>query len=420
MDQEIAEKIGLLRHKIISPVLMDIGKCQMDYFRRLEEQEFFVPGRGPKRFKATTMKTWLNKYRKNGFSSIVPKAREDKGTYRKLSKEDQKKITELRKENHALPLTLFYDLCIEEKILSSRSVCYATFARFLKVQGMATRRTAKARKRYEMDRFGELWVGDFCHGPLVWEGSRKRKAILLAIIDDHSRYIVGWKFSFAENTQILEEVFRESILAFGLCERLYVDNGSAFSSNYLQRTCANLKIGLVHSKPYDSPSRGKVERFFRTMRARFLTRFEKRTDLTLNELNSEFGRWLRDDYHFKKHSSLELRPFDRYQKSIEAYPPKRVSAEEIREYFLVSTQRNVRSDSTIAYGGIFYEVPSQYIGQRVELRHAQGENAKVYLYEDNRRVCEVREVDSRANAKSYKPSHRENVIALHKGQRGEE
>jgi putative transposase len=415
MDPEIAEKIGLLRHKIISPVLMDTGQSQMSYFKKLEEQEFYVPGKGMKRFKAATMKSWLTRYRKNGFKSIVPKKRGDKGRYRKISLEDQQRIMELREEYDNLPVTLFYERCLEEKVMTTRSVCYSTFVRFLKHKGLSKRRDAKARRRYEMDRFSELWVGDFCHTLWILEGKRKRRAILFAIIDDHSRYIVGWKFSLAENTLILEEVFKEAILAYGLPERLYVDNGSTFSSEYLSRSCANLGIGLVHSKPYDSPSRGKIERFFRTVRMRFLSQFEKREDLTLEKLNRTFSSWLRDDYHFRRHSSIETRPFDRYQKSIENYPPKRVSHEEAGEHFMVRVDRNVRNDATVSYEGVYYEVPPQYIGMRVELRHEQGEGARVYLYENDKRICEVRAVDSRANARAYRPTPRDNVISLHQG-----
>ena len=73
-------------------------------------------------------------------------------------------------------------------------------------------------------------------------------------------------------------------------------------------------ISLIHSKPYDSPSRGKVERFFRTVRERFLSALQER--MTLEELNEAFTLWLKDDYHHKLHSGIEERPIDRYNASI--------------------------------------------------------------------------------------------------------
>ncbi len=79
MDKEIAERIALLRHQIISPVLLDSGQAQMTYFRQIASREFEVPGRGMKRFTATTMKSWLYKYRRHGFVALIPKTRSDLG-----------------------------------------------------------------------------------------------------------------------------------------------------------------------------------------------------------------------------------------------------------------------------------------------------------------------------------------------------
>ena len=56
--------------------------------------------------------------------------------------------------------------------------------------------------------------------------SRRKKAILLAIIDDHTRMIVGAQFGFFENTKLIEWVFKDAILAHGLPDRLYCDNGA--------------------------------------------------------------------------------------------------------------------------------------------------------------------------------------------------
>ena len=67
------------------------------------------------------------------------------------------------------------------------------------------------------------------------------------------------------------------------------DNGASFSSHYLSRVCAHLGVGLIHSKPYDSPSRGKIERFFRTVRENFLTDHEQNTALDLKALNQNGG-----------------------------------------------------------------------------------------------------------------------------------
>lgn len=313
---------------------------------------------------------------------------------------------------------LFFCLSISGK-LGEPPMCLETLRRFLKSQNLQRERAPKARKRFEMSRFGELWTGDFMHGPQVLESAtstKKRKAILLAIIDDHSRMIVGSSFGFFKNTKLLEHVFKEAILGHGVPDRFYCDNGPSFSSEYLRKVCAHLGIGLVHSKPYDSPSRGKIERFFRTVRECFLASWDEKAfaGITLGTLNELFGQWLRDGYHHRHHSGIDARPADRYQSSITQFPTRRVSEEMLDEFFMAKLNRNVKNDSTVSFQGVVYEVPSSLIGRRVELRYVQERPEEVYLYENGIRLQRCQPVDSKANGRIYRPSARDSEVALHR------
>lgn len=408
MDKEIAQAIGLLRHKIISPVLMDSGRSQMKYFRSLENQVFDVPGRGKRTFKATTMKSWLNNYKKNGFSAITPSARSDNGGFRKISPQMQAQLLERRKEHPDLSVVRFHRMCKEEGILGEKPLCLATVRRFLKLNDMAKPKSVDARKRFEMGTFGELWTGDYMHGPQVNAGQSKRKAILFAVIDDHSRLIVGSQFGVHENTMAIENVLKNSILAYGLPDRIYLDNGPSFSSNYLAKVCANLGIGLVHSKPYDSPSRGKIERFFRTVRDGFVNQLPKE-NITLEELNEKFKLWLRDDYHRQYHQGIRARPLDRYNLSIMNYPRKQIDPDVLNEHFMLATQRKVKKDATISYKGKVFEVPARYSGKTIEIRHVQDDDSEIFIYENDKRVEQITEVDVMANGQNFRPSSVEQV-----------
>jgi putative transposase len=226
-------------------------------------------------------------------------------------------------------------------------------------------------------------------------------------------------FGFVETTQLIEQVFKDAILGFGLPDRLYCDNGSAFSSHYLARVCAHLNIGLVHSKPYDSPSRGKIERFFRTVREGFLAGIGENEQLDLKGLNDAFQRWLRENYHHKVHHGIQGRPIDRYQISVRNYPWKRVSEENLDEFFLVSQERIVNKDCTVSLSGMQYEVPPQYVGRRVELKFPQDRPAEVCLYESGIRIQRVHPVDAVLNGKTYQPTLRISDVALHRVLGGE-
>jgi putative transposase len=411
MDPKIREAIGLLRHQIISPVLVENGRAQMSYFRSLEDRAFDVPGSGMKHFKAATMKSWLYRYKKGGFPAIMPAPRKDQGAFKKVDAGCREKIRELRQEWLELSVVQFYDRCVKAEVLGHPPLGIGTLRRFLKQEGLFPKGApVKARKRYEMSRFGELWVGDFMHGPEVKpdESSlRNKKAILMAIIDDHSRVITGAEFGFQENTLLLEKVFKDAILQYGIASKLYVDNGASFSSEYLAKVCASLGIALVHSKPYDSPSRGKIERFFRTAREMFLTQFHAITSLTLVELNEKFRSWLRTDYHHRHHGGIDARPIDRYQASSSLYPLKRTDEESLDEFFMMSAERTVNRDSTVSHKGTIYEVPPSYIGRRVTLKFVQEKPGQVYLYDNAIRVGRILPVDCVANGRTYTPSPRD-------------
>jgi transposase InsO family protein len=329
----------------------------------------------------------------------------------------REKIKSLRMEHIDRSCVKFYDLCLREGILGSPPICSETLRRYLKSESLYQRRNAKPRKRFEMSYFGELWTCDFMHGPQILEqpgGKRRKKAILMAIIDDHSRMIVGAQFGFFENTRLIEQVFKDAILGFGLPDRLYCDNGAAFSSQYLSRVCAHLNIGLVHSKPYDSPSRGKIERFFRTVREGFLVDIHENQAWDIKSLNDAFQKWLRDNYHHELHHGINARPVDRYQISIRDYPRKRIDEESLDEFFLVTIERVVNKDCTVSMHGIYYEVPPQFIGRRVELKFSQDHPSEVFLYDNGIRICRVQPVDAVLNGKSYyRPTPRISDVALH-------
>ena len=99
--------------------------------------------------------------------------------------------------------------------------------------------------RFEAQQPNELWTTDHLHGPAV----AGRKAFLAAVIDDHSRALVGYRWALAEDTLRLEAALRAGFAARGLPGCLYVDNGSPFVSRQLERCLAVLGIRLTHSRP---------------------------------------------------------------------------------------------------------------------------------------------------------------------------
>jgi putative transposase len=415
MDKEIREKIALKRYQVISPVLAEPARAQNEYFRKQAETEHDFPRYGLRKISVSTMKAWLRKYRKGGFDTLKPKNRSDGGRPRRFD-EGLLKAIEIKCQAHpSFSVQKLYEELRDQDLLGHPSVHYNTLLRVVKEQGwLPLKGRIDVRKAYEVDNVNDLWISDFMHGPQVRTANRSAKAILCAIIDDHSRMVVGHAFSASETISALTVVLKEAFLAYGIPKRLYVDNGSSFSSDLLTRSCAQAGISLIHSKPYDSPSRGKVERLFRTVRERFLSGLQE--GVTLEEINEAFAFWLKEDYHHKLHSGIGERPVDRYNSSVGRVLIRRLSRTELDEIFLIRHERVVNHDATISFKGSLYEVPTAYIRQRIEIRHPVDDPEELYLYDNGVRVGRIKLLDKKENARTFRPQQVSAHLSFHKGE----
>ena len=84
MEEDVREKIALKRYQIISPVLAEPARAQNDYFRKQAGQELTFPRYGVRKIRVSTLKTWLRKYRRQGFEALKPRKRSDGGRPRRL------------------------------------------------------------------------------------------------------------------------------------------------------------------------------------------------------------------------------------------------------------------------------------------------------------------------------------------------
>ena len=300
----ISEATRPLAHEVVSQTLA-----------RIAARQHALPDGSLQRFSVSTLRAWLYAYKRGGLDALLPRTRSDKGSFRKLDDDTAETIARHRVQHRELSVKLFHQILHEDGVLPQGfRICEATLRRFLKVRGLdkAIRGPERARAKYEMPHPNDLWVADFMHGPRVQTDSGKRKAILCAIIDDHSRVATGARFAFGEDTSDLLHTFRDAIAGFGVPKRFYCDNGPAFTSRHLSEACGRIGCALLHSEPFDSPSRGKVERFFRTVRLRFLPRLKDPDLSSLEVLQERFEHWLRDDYHLRRHGGIGMKPLDRY------------------------------------------------------------------------------------------------------------
>ena len=272
------------------------GEVVAQTLARTAARQHPLPDGSLRRFSVSTLRAWLRTYQREGLDGLLPRTRSDKGAFRVIDDDVAEIVARHRVQHRALSVTLFHQIVHEDGVLpDGKTICEATLRRFLKNRGLdkPVRGPGKARAKYEMPHPNELWVGDFMHGPKVGTEKGKRKAILTAIVDDHSRVIVGARFAFTEDTSDILHTLRDAIATYGVPKRFYCDNGPAFSSHHLSEACARIGCALLHSEPFDSPSRGKIERFFRTVRARCLPRVTDPDLRSIETLQERFEIWLR-------------------------------------------------------------------------------------------------------------------------------
>jgi putative transposase len=217
--------------------------------------------------------------------------------------------------------------------------------------------------RFECTRPNEMWTGDTLHGAVIGG----KKSYLFAFLDDHSRDVTGARWAHHDDVVRMAAAFRPALQARGVPRACYLDNGSPFIDAWLLRGCAVLGIKLIHSRPGKPEGRGKIERFFRTVREQFLVEVGDGAGVRdLAELNRLFQAWLETAYRRTVHSETGEAPAARWEK---ATPEERAVPEPglLREAFLWSERRKADKTALVRMHGNAYQVDAWLAGQYVEL-----------------------------------------------------
>ena len=376
-DKALIERIALFRHGLIARLLpKDLTPAQRaSELQRIASQQHTIPGTTRQRVAESTVRQWLRAYEQGGFDALIPKPRADTGEPRSLRAELVERLMQIKEQNPELGVRLIIEQARQEKLIGDdEHVPVSTVHRLFQRLGLMTPRTGQPspqdRRRFAYERAGQLWMSDVMHGPSVIDtGKRKRKTYLIAFIDDATRVITHAQFAFSESTAAFLPVFKQAILKRGLAQRLYVDNGASYRSHHLSLVCAKLNITLIHATVYQPQGKGKIERFFRTVRAQLLTRLGAEDIQSLEALNRRLSAWVEGEYHRAAHRGLEGQtPLERWaQVSSEVnYPEPQLDLDDL---FLFDTIRKVNNDRTVSLNGKLFEVDATLVGIKVTLRY---------------------------------------------------
>jgi len=373
--RERAQAIGLFRYRLICPAL-DEGlstRQRGKLVREIAAQTHTDPFGNQIRISRETLDRWIRRYRAGGFEALVPAPR-------RLAIRTDAQVLELaaslKRENPTRTAAqVARILRTATGWAPSESTLLRHFHR-LELMGPTVGEHPAVFGRFEAADPNEIWVGDALHGPRVGD----RKTYLFAFLDDHSRLAVGYRFGYAEDAVRLATALKPALASRGVPRSVYVDNGSAFVDAWLLRACAKLGVSLVHSAPGRPQGRGKIERWFRSVRDQFLVEVTDTTseDLTaagvdhaaaLRELNRLFIAWVETEYHRRVHSETAQSPLARWQAGWDRLgrTPAMPTADDLTEAFLWSEYRTVTKTATVSLHANTYQVDPALVGRKVEL-----------------------------------------------------
>lgn len=354
-----AEDIALFRYAIVREAADDkLSKSERGALvRSLAEVTHQGPDDNAVSVSRPTIDRWIRAYRSGGFAALFP-------TQRRVEARTPPGLLalacDLRREDPARTAAHIAGMLNVSHDWSPHPRTLQRHFQSLGLSRAALSASNVAFGRFEATHPNELWVGDALHGPVI----AGKKAILFCFLDDHSRLVTGHRWTYGEDTLSAESALRRGILSRGLPGTVYLDNGSSFVSKQLLRALAILGIRLVHSRPGRPQGRGKIERFFRTVRDQFLIEVAHSEIPSLDALEARFVAWVERVYHVRVHSETNETPLERFSV---LGAPQIPSMALVREAFLFAETRTVTKLATVSLFGNHYEVDQALIARRVEL-----------------------------------------------------
>jgi putative transposase len=371
-----------------------------------------------------TAQRWVERYRRDGLSSLSRKERIDQGSRRVISNRMLEMIEGLALERPRVPITAIYRELKEfatqtGEPLPSYPVVYrvvrAMPASILTLAHQGSRVYSESFDlvhRREASKPNAIWQADHAQLriKLVREDGSTARPWLTAVIDDYSRAIAGYYLGFdppsvlRTSLALRQGIWRKGDPRWPVCgipAILYTDNGSDFTSRHMEQVAADLKIQLIFSTPGHPRGRGRIERFFRTVNDMFLCtqdgslgKIRRKPSLTLEQLDARFRLFLLEEYHTHSTSDHGFVPIKRWED--DGFLPRMPDSLEQLDLLLVHEirERRVRPDG-IHFHRLRYLSPTlaAYVGESITIRYDPRDLGEVRVFYKDRFLCRAISAD---------------------------
>jgi putative transposase len=356
--------------RVLAAIDLAEGRSIRDRIRAVAERPFVDEQGREHRFTWRTIETWRVRYNKHGLT-VGPKTRSDKGEFRKVEPEKVQEAVDQARVflRPGFRLSQLYRVCIEKGLLQREKIAPNTFRRIVARYEMVkpdAETQSKERLAFSKRYANEMWQVDTLVGPYVKnEKGQPRQTRLIAFMDDASRVCCHGQFFFEETHATLKVSLRAALFKRGVPSVIYSDNGSIYAGKDLTIICGRIGCLVCHAPVRDAAAKGKIERWFREVREQFLCR---QLDLSsLRNLNEQFIRWVEDEYHGRVHSTLGMKPIDRFAldlSRIKFLSPGQAGD----ELFYSEETRTVKADNTFSFAGRRYEGPRDLRSREIVVR----------------------------------------------------
>ena len=410
MDKDKREKVALFRFGVISRLLWvkEDERRQEALLREITSTAWEIPFSKRTALGRSTVLDWLKKYRDSGnkIESLEPQQRSDKGKARSLDEETEQTLVRLKTELKGASLPVILRVARERKLLppdfhASVQSLYRLFQR----RGLNEPQELKPDlRRYETELPNDIWQSDCMHGPPVIVEGKVRKSFLFAFLDDHSRLIPHGEFYLQENLKNLTDCLIKALSKRGLPRKIYLDNGPSFRSHQLAHATASLGISLIHCTPYRPEGKGKIERWFKSLRMQFLPLLS--SSLSLADLNEQLEQWCDQTYHRTVHGTTKETPWDRYTRHLHLL---RAAPKNLSDFFRTRVRRKVDRDRTVTLDGRIYEGPVELIEKNVNLLYHEDDPQRIEIFYQDQSYGFLVPLDPHINARVKRKKERTEI-----------
>jgi transposase InsO family protein len=325
-----------------------------------------------------TLYSWKKRFEEEGPAGLLDQPRAQKHPHR-LPELTRRTILMLKESNPEWGCQRISDMLLRGPALPASPT---TVARVLHEAGyeleeVPTRPHEAPVQRFERARPNQLWQTDLFSFLLK---RQNRRVYLVAFLDDHSRFVVGYGLHASQSAALVLEVLRASLSAYGAPEEILTDNGSQYvtwrGKSAFAKELEKRGIRQVVATPRRPQTLGKIERFWGTLWRECV---EAAVFVDLEDARRRIGLFI-DSYNFQRpHQGIDgLTPADRYFGA--AQEVKQTLAARVAANALELARQGLPKAPfylTGQVGGQGFSVHAE--GERVFLTGAAGERREVEL-----------------------------------------